>query len=470
MSKRLSGDGMKDVSARRRIWGWWAFDWASQPYNTLVLTFIFGPYFAQVVTEALVGQGFESGAAKAQAQAYWGYGLTISGVIIAVMAPVLGAFADSTGKRMRWVWLFSVMYAFGAWMLWYTAPGSFDITMTLIFFGIGLIGMEFATIFTNAMLPSLGNHEDIGRISGTGWAWGYVGGVLALAIMLVAFQAGSTGKTMIGIDPILGLDPATKEDTRVVGPLTSLWYVVFMIPFFLWVRERPDPNHTPYKVGTALRDLWGTITGLPRHPSLLAYLGGSMFYRDALNGMYTFGGIYALGVLEWSIMEVGIFGIVAALTGALFAWIGGKADHAFGPKPVIVTCILTLLFTAILVVGISRETIFGLRLSPGSALPDILFYVAGGLIGAAGGALQSASRTMVVRQSNPTRMTEAFGLYALSGKATTFLAPALIALASDMSGSQRFGITPLIALFLIGLILLVWVKPDGDPSKWSASS
>ncbi|MEP2534379.1 MFS transporter, partial [Shimia sp.] len=304
----------------------------------------------------------------------------------------------------------------------------------------------------------------------TGWSWGYVGGVIALAIMLVLFQAGANGKTMVGLAPALGLDPATKADTRVVGPLTSLWYVVFMVPFFLWVRETPDPDHTPHKVSKALKDCWNTIKNLPSHPSLLAYLGGSMFYRDALNGLYTFGGIYALGVLEWSIMEVGIFGIVAALTGALFAWLGGKADRSFGPKPVIVTCILTLLCTSILVVGLSRNSVFGVALQEGSALPDILFYVAGGLIGAAGGALQSASRTMVVLQSNPERMTEAFGLYALSGKATTFLAPALIALTSDISGSQRLGIAPLIALFLIGLILLIWVKPAGDYKRWSASS
>jgi UMF1 family MFS transporter len=195
-----------------------------------------------------------------------------------------------------------------------------------------------------------------------------------------------------------------------------------------------------------------------------------MFYRDALNGMYTFGGIYAFGVLDWGVQQVGIFGIVAALTGALFAWIGGKADTAFGPKPVIVTCITALLCTAVFIVGLSREAVFGIPLAEGSNLPDILFFLAGGMIGAAGGALQSASRTMVVRQSNPERMTEAFGLYALSGKATTFLAPALIAIVSDISGSQRLGITPIAGLFLLGMILLVWVKPEGDHTKWSDAS
>ncbi|MDU8929444.1 MFS transporter [Alisedimentitalea sp. MJ-SS2] len=458
---------MSTISPRKRIWGWWFFDWASQPYNTLMLTFIFGPYFARTVTEMLVGSGMEIGAAKAQAQAYWGYGLTVSGILIAILAPILGAFADSTGRRMPWVWFFSILYVFGSAALWYTAPDQFDVTRTLILFGIGLIGMEFATIFTNSMLPTLGDRHEIGRISGSGWAFGYIGGVVALVIMLLLFQAGENGKTMLGIAPILGLDPATGADTRAVAPLTAIWYAVFMIPFFLWVRDIQDPDHIPYHFGKALKDLGSTLRGLPNHGSLLAYLGSSMFYRDALNGMYTFGGIYASGVLNWPIMKIGIFGIIAALTGALFAWIGGKADKAFGPKPVITTCILILLGTAIAIIMISPDSVFGMAVEPGSSLPDIAFFVCGGLIGAAGGAIQSASRTMMVWQSNPERMTEAFGLYALSGKATTFLAPMLIAITSDISGSQRIGIIPVAGLFLVGLILLVWVKADGDHTKWS---
>ncbi len=308
---------MAEISKRRRIWGWWFFDWASQPYNTLVLTFIFGPYFAKVVSEMLVGSGMGLEAAKAQAQAYWGYGLTISGLMIALLAPVLGAVADSTGKRMPWVKTFSVMYVAGH------LRSGIPRRNTSISHAPDVLWCrshrdEFATIFTNAMLPSLGSKEEIGRISGTGWAFGYIGGVIALAIMLLLFQAGESGKTMAGITPILGLDPSTYADTRAVGPLTAIWYAVFMIPFFLWVKEQPDPDHTPYKVGKALNDLGKTLRGLPVHKSLLAYLTSSMFYRDALNGMYTFGGIYAFGVLGWGIMQVGIFGIVAAMTGAVF--------------------------------------------------------------------------------------------------------------------------------------------------------
>ena len=455
---------MADVSLKKRIWGWYFFDWASQPYNTLLLTFIFGPYFAQTAAAQLMAGGMAEDIAKAQAQALWGYGLAAAGITIAILAPILGGIADSTGRRMPWIWLFSAMYFIGAYALWWTAPQDFSVIWALFFFGIGLIGMEFATIFTNSYLPSLGPKDELGKISGSGWGFGYAGGVLSLLLMLALFQAGASGRTMAGLDPLFGLDPATKADTRFVGPFSAIWFAVFMIPFFLWVKETPsDAPRLRYKFGNGMRELKQTLVNLPGNPSLLAYLGSSMFYRDALNGMYTFGGIYALGVLNWSITEVGIFGIIAAASGALFCWLGGFADRAMGPKPLIILCCLILMGTAILIVSLSPTSAFGIRLAEGSNLPDILFYVAGMLIGAAGGVLQSASRNMLTRQGNSERMTEAFGLYALSGKATTLLAPALIAVASQISGSQRFGVTPLIGLFAIGLIMLVWVKPDGEP-------
>jgi len=460
--RSAKGQGMAGITLKKRIWGWFFFDWASQPYNTLMLTFIFGPYFGQTAAEALMAGGMDEGAARAEAQALWGYGLTIAGLTIAVLAPILGSVADTSGRRMPWVWLFSALYVIGAWGTWYTAPADFSATWALAFFGIGLIGMEFATIFTNSYLPSLGPREELGRISGSGWGFGYIGGVLALAFMLIFFVAGDDGRTMTGFEPAFGLDPARGEDSRAVGPLTAIWFAVFMVPFFLWVRDGPPPAGAHYRLGQGLRDLWHTIKRLPQHRSLLAYLGSSMFYRDALNGMYTFGGIYALGVLGWSIMEVAIFGILAAISGAVFAWVGGRADRRFGPMPVIVTCCVVLIFTACLIVGLGPDAVFGVPVAEGSALPDQLFYLAGLLIGAAGGAVQSSSRNMMTRQANQKRMTEGFGLYALSGKATTFLAPWLIAVTTDLTGNQRLGVSPLIGLFCLGLILLIWVKPHGE--------
>jgi UMF1 family MFS transporter len=443
-------------SLRRRIFGWMMFDWASQPYNTLLLTFIFAPYFAS----AVVGD-------PVRAQALWGFAIGAAGLAIAVLAPILGAVADASGRRMPWIWLFSGMYVLGSGALWWAVPGAENVIPILLLFCIGLIGMEFATIFTNAMLPELGPREEIGRISGTGWALGYVGGVLALLLMLLFLAENAAGVTLLGRPPRFGLDPEAREGTRSVGPVVALWYVVFMLPFVLWVRERPRSNPARALprgriVRTALRDLGQTLRRLPARRSLAAYLGSSMLYRDALNGIYTFGGIYAAGVLGWSVIDIGIFGILAALSGALFAWIGGHADRALGPKPVIVATSLILTAVSLSVILVTRESMFGVTLPPGSRLPDLSFYVMGAVIGAAGGALQSASRTMLVRQADPERMTEAFGLYALAGKATAFLAPVLIGIATTASGSQRIGVVPVIALFLLGLALLTWVKAEGE--------
>lgn len=445
---------MTDKTAQRRIWGWWWFDWASQPYNTLLITFIFGPYVVSVV-----GDG-------SAAQTIWGYGIGAAGILVALLSPLLGAVADRSGRRMPFIWFFSLLYVLGAWGLWWSAPADFNIWWVMAVFCIGLIGMEFATTFTNSMMPDLAPREDLGKVSGTGWAWGYAGGVVALVLMLTLLAENATGKTLIGISPILGLDPETREGTRAVGPLTAIWYAVFMIPFFLWVREPRKPDAVG--IGQALREAWpelvATVRGLPGDRSLFAFLGSSMFYRDALNGVYTFGGIYAAGVLGWTVIDVGVFGILAAVTGAIFAWIGGKADSRFGPKPVILLNILVLTVVAVMIVFVGRESVFGMPVAPESNLPDIAFYVLGALIGAGGGSLQAASRTMMVRQAHPDKMTEGFGLYALSGKAMSFMAPLSIGFVTHMTGSQQLGILPVAGLFLIGLILLMFVRAEGRTS------
>lgn len=447
---------------RKRIWGWYFFDWASQPYNTLLLTFIFGPYFAEIARSHYIARGMDAMQASAAAQAYWGAGLAIASGAVAVLAPILGAIADGTGRRLVWVWAFSALYVVGSYALWWLAPGGDTLFWAVAFFGLGFIGMEFATIFTNALLPGLSDHEDIGGISGSGFAFGYLGGVLALAIMLTLFaENASSGKTLLGIDPIFGLDSAMREGTRAVGPFTAIWYVVFMIPFFLWVKE-PKTTHNRLHIGKALGSLVDLVKSLRFRRSLGAYLASSLLYRDALNALYGFGGVYASGVLGWSIIQIGIFGVVGAIAATVASWVGGRADRRYGPKPVIGWCIVVLIAVCIIIVGMTRDSLFGIALDPAGGLPDQIFFVCGALIGGAGGALQAASRTLMVRHTSPDRATEAFGLFALSGKVTSFLAPAMIALATTASGSQRIGISPLILLFLIGLVLLAYVKPRGE--------
>lgn len=451
------------ISARKRIWGWYFFDWASQPYNTLLLTFVFGPYFAEVARAHFMAQGLSQGDAGAAAQAYWGWGQAISGVFIAILAPILGAIADGSGKRMLWIWIFSAFYVIGSWGLWYLAPDQPDIFRALIWFGIGLIGMEFATIFTNSLMPDLTGDEDMGKMSGSGFAFGYVGGIVALIIMLALLaESADTGKTLIGIRPIFGLDPALREGTRAVGPLTAIWYIVFMLPFFAWVKEPKGPRRKVNLIA-AMRDLWRLLKSLTTRQSLGAHLLSSMFYRDALNALYAFGGVYASGVLGWSVTKIGTFGIAGAISAALFSWLGGKMDSSRGPKPVITISMFVLIAVCLVIGGMSRDSFYGLPIAANSPMPDYIFYACGVLIGAAGGTLQSASRTMMVFHTTQERSTEAFGLYALSGKCTAFIAPFCIGVFTTLTGDQRLGISvPLIVLFIIGMILLKWVKPLGE--------
>ena len=442
------------------------FDWANQPFHTLILTFTFAPYFVSKVA-----------ANPVQGQAAWGYAISIGSIIIALMAPALGAVADAFGPRRPWILIFSALYVIGVAGLWGATPGLIDLAPVLTFLVVALIGAEFTGVFTNSLLPELGEKQEIGRISGSGWAMGYWGGLVSLIIVLTLMvPIPESEKTLLGLDPIFGLDPRHGEGARATGPMSAIWYVVFMIPFFLWTPDAKRQPHTSSTVVKGLKDLKNTLVTLPSKTSLFAYFMSSMFYRDALGGLYIFGGIYAAGVLEWGTFQLGVFGIVTALAGAIGAWVGGAADERLGPKPVITFTILALIIVSAVTVSTGpNEVLFigvGTVEMP-SALPAVVFYLCGAIIGAAGGSLQAASRTMLVRQSDKERVTEAFGIYALAGKATSFLAPLLIALTTDLTENQRIGVTPILLLFLIGLALMAWVHADGqdgEPSDWIAGT
>jgi UMF1 family MFS transporter len=452
---------MMTAVPKRRIWGWMAFDWASQPYYTLGLTFIFGPYFAVVAADYYAGTG--SLQAQADSQSIWALGQTCAGLFIAFTAPFLGAFADTTGRKRPWIALFSLIYIAGAASLWFLKPDSSSLILFLILFYAGFIAAESALNFVNAYLPSLGNDDEIGRISGAGASLGYWGGLVALFIMLLFFaENGDTGKTLAGMSPVFGLDPEAREGTRAVGPFMAIWYALFILPFFLFVKDNPaDAGETP-KMSKVWADLLATLKKVWQRKSATNFLIGSMFYRDALNALYAFGGVYATLVLDWTVIQLGPFGIISVITAAIATYVGGRFDQRLGPKPVIIACIWMLIVVDACIIGMSREHVFGVPIAPDSNLPDIIFFVCGSIIGGAGGALYAASRSMMVRHTDPERPTEAFGLFALSGKATAFAAPFLIGVFTALTGSVQLGFLPIIFLFLLGLFLLRWVNPEGD--------
>ncbi|MDF3415252.1 MFS transporter [Sulfitobacter sp. M57] len=455
---------MATITARKRIWGWYFFDWASQPYHTVLNTFIFGPFFAAIAASYFLGLGLEETAADARAQATWAWSTAIYGIIIALAAPIFGAMADSSGRKMPWIIGFSIMYIVGASLLWFTDPDAGNLYWMLAAFGLGFIGGEYALIFINSQLPGLGERDEIGKISGSGFAFGYLGGVVCLILVLGFVVEQGNGKTLLGFDPVFGLNPAAREGTRLTGPLTALWFAVFMVPYFLWVRE-VRTSHLKASFSAAIKSVVASVKGLAHRKSLGIYLVSSMLYRDGLNGLYTFGGVYANLVLDWEVAQIGAFGVVAAIGASFFSFIGGFADRRFGPKPVIIAAIWVLIFVCLTIVNLTPNSIYGIALEAGSHTPDLIFMVCGVLIGGFGGILQSSSRSLMVRHCTTENATEYFGLYGLSGRATAFLAPILIGIVTTLTGSARIGISPVIILFILGLILLAWVKRDGDFAK-----
>lgn len=436
--------------SRKGILGWMFFDWAAQPFHTLIITFVFAPYFAaHVAPNATEGQ------------AMWGFAAGMGGLIIAILSPVLGAISDATGPRKPWILGFSVLAVCGVLALWFVPPaaGQGMLYFGLAAFVVALIGFEFAAVFNNAMMPGLVGREKLGGLSGNAWALGYAGGLICLIAMLALMVANpETGRTLIGLTPILGLDPSLLEGDRASGPLTALWYVVFIIPLFLFTPDAARRERVTGAVRRGLAELWQTIRNISKEKSLFSFLLSSMFYRDALNGLYTFGGIYAVGVLGWTTLQLGVFGILASVTGIFGCILAGWLDTRIGTKSVVVAGILVLIAASALIISTSDTQVLFMTVAAGSGAPDIVFYVAGALIGAAGGGLQASSRPLLVDQTDPDRVGEAFGLYALSGRATAFIAPWAIGIVTVAFDSQRIGITPILALFVIGMLLLIPVR------------
>ncbi len=455
IQKKQLGDIMTERASKKGIWGWMLFDWAGQPFHTLVITFIFGPYFVSTLF-----------ATEAQGQSTWGFLVGFAGILVAFSAPFLGAAADKTGPRKPWVFGFSILFVAGAIGLWWAIPGSENYTWVYISFVAAFIGAEYVIIFTNSMLPDLVPRKDVGRLSGYGWALGYVGGVVVLFIMLLLIVTlPDSDVTILGTAPLFGLDPAMGEDFRISGPLSAVWFVVFAIPFFLFTPDVRKNVTVKSAIKESNNGLVQTLKKLKKYPELWMFFLSSMLYRDGLVVLYSFGAIYAAGVLGWGTMELLIFGIAAAIAGAFGAWFGGFMDGRKGPMPVVQVSIVCLLLVSIAVLTITRESVLFMPVAEDSAWPNIAFFICGAVIGAAGGAMQASSRTLVVHfVDGKLPMTEAFGIYAMAGKSTAFIGPILVGVVTALTASQRAGISPVVLFFLFGIILLWAAKKRAEKS------
>jgi MFS transporter, UMF1 family len=442
--------------SRAAVVSWIFFDWAAQPYFTLITTFVFAPYFATHVA-----------ADPASGQSLWGFATAAAGLSIALLSPVLGAIADASGRRKPWIAAFGALLVIGSCLMWFGKPGDVSVIPGLLLaYGIATLGVEFATVFNNAMMPTLVPPDKIGRLSGTGWATGYVGGILSLILVLGFFAASpESGRTLFGFTPLFGLDPVTHQGDRITGPMTGVWFVVFVLPMFLLTPDYPAKRPVREALRVGIRELQETLRELPARRSMAAFLLANMLYTDGLVSLYAFGGIYAAGTFGWSTLELGSFGIILAVAGTLGAWVGGKLDDALGPTRVIAGSMLVLLLATIAILLVDKDSVLFIKVTPpvaGGTLfasaAERAYLVLGCLIGAAGAPLQAASRSLLIRIAPKDRVAQFFGLFALTGKVTSFVGPLLIGLVTALTASQKAGMSVLVLFFIAGLALLARVR------------
>ncbi|SMF09781.1 MFS transporter, UMF1 family [Tistlia consotensis] len=407
---------------RTAILAWCFYDWANSAFPTVIVTFVFAAYYTRALApDAETGTG------------QWGLAMSLSGVAIAILAPILGAVADQGGRRKPWIAVFSLLCIASGAALWFAAPDPAWAVYALTLSALANLAFEIGTVFYNAMLPEVAPPRLWGRISGWAWGLGYAGGLACLVLTLVLFVQPA--------HPLFGLDRAQAEQVRIAGPFVALWFLVFALPMFLLTPDRAATGKPAGRaVAEGLSTLRRSLARLPKQRRVLRYLIARMLYTDGLNTLFAFGGIYAAGTFGMDFTEILVFGILLNVTAGLgafgFAWI----DDWIGPKRTVLIAVgaLMLLGAAILLID-----------------SKLWFYVLGCAIGVFIGPAQSASRTLMARLAPAETRTEMFGLYALSGKVTAFIGPAAVGGVTVLMDSQRWGMATILLLFAVGFALLL---------------
>jgi UMF1 family MFS transporter len=411
----------------------------------------------------------------------WGFATAAAGLAIALASPVLGAIADASGRRKPWIAGFGALLVIGASLMWFGKPGDATVIPPLLLaYATATVGVEFATVFNNAMMPTLVPPERIGRLSGTGWATGYIGGILSLIIVLGFLAANpDSGRTLFGFTPLFGLDPVSHQGDRISGPLTAIWFIVFVLPMFLLTPDYPARHPVRAALREGLAELKQTLRELPSQKSLAAFLLANMIYTDGLVSLFAFGGIYAAGTFGWNTIQIGTFGIILAIAGTFGGWIGGKLDDALGSKRVIAGSMIVLLLAIVAILLVDKETVLFVKVTPpqpGGALfasaAERAYLILGCCIGAVGAPLQAASRSLLIKLAPKDRIAQYFGLFALTGKVTSFTGPLLIGVVTAATASQKAGMAVLVLFFVTGLALLARAKTQHDvvPDKQALAS
>ncbi|WP_142029349.1 MFS transporter [Arthrobacter sp. SLBN-112] len=438
-------------SSKGRVLAWASWDWGSAAFNAVMTTFVFTVY---LTSKAFGGED--------NASAVLGAALAVAGFAIALLAPVTGQRSDAGGRRKLWLGVNSAAVAILTALCFFVFPHPEFLLLGASLIALGNVFFEFAGVNYNAMLAQVSTPHNIGKVSGFGWGAGYLGGIVALLIVLQLF-----------VQPAFDWFGASTQDSlniRLVAVFSALWFLVFALPVLFAVPELPRSTQAA-RLGffASYGLLFRRIKAIyATSPHTIYFLLASAVFRDGLAAVFTFGGIIAAGTFGFALSQVIFFAIFGNVVAAVGAVIGGFLDDKVGPKAVITGSLVGLLIagTAILVLGNGDYVFFGMQWAGSTT-----FWVFGLFLCLFVGPAQSASRAYLARLAPHGESGELFGLYATTGRAVSFLAPALFTLCITVATplvpagqAQRWGILGIMVVLLAGLLVLLPVKsPEKAP-------
>ncbi len=406
----------------KKIFNFALYDFANSAFTTIIITFIFATYFAkQIAPNPVLGQS------------YWGWAVGITGFLVAVIGPIIGSFADKKNKIVFFIRFFSLLCIFFTALLWFSKPSQSYLLYTLVIVGLANFFYELSLIFYNSLLKDVSTNKNLGKSSGFGFALGYIGGIIILLISI---------KLFIDNDNLpFGLTTEESQNIRAIALLVSVWFLIFSIPFlFLIINEKK--RKIKKNVSSNLSDLKKLIW--KKKISVLGkFLIARMLYADGLNAIIVMGGIFAVGVFNLEIKDLLKLSILMNITAFIGAFVGGIANDKYGSKNVIIFSLIGLILSSLAIIFTFSTSAF------------ILLAAINGLFI---GPIQSASRVVITSMLNKNNQGKGFGLFATSGKLTSFLGPLLVSTVTFLTESQRIGFSAAIILLLIGLIILLQIK------------
>jgi len=440
---------------RRRIVSWALWDWGSAAFNAVVTTFVFSTYLASssFVSPAIVAAAGSDAtnaalvAAKSHNATVISTALTIAGILVALLAPILGQRSDGSGRRKLWLGINSGILVLVMAAMVFVAPAPPYLLLGATLLAVGNLVFEFASVNYNAMLVQVSTPKTVGRVSSWGWGAGYLGGIVLLVILLVLFLQSFGVADHTGLLGLASTPAGGVWSVRVSIVVAAVWFGVFAIPLMLSVPEIPRHDRAKEHVGIlgSYRRLFRTIASLYRgNRQVLTFLIASAVFRDGIAAVFTFGAIIAAQVFGFSSAEVIYFAVVANVAAGIGAFAAGNLDDRLGARTIILVSLGGLVVAAVAILFVGHA--------------QLGFWIIGLFLSLFVGPAQSASRSFLARATPAGREGEIFGLYATTGRAVSFLAPALFTIFVAATGDTRYGAIGIAIVLLAGLVLMLRVR------------